>query len=141
MKLEKSCGIIPIFFNNREINVVLIKQNNGVVGFPKGHIQNGEVEEETAFRECEEETNLTPAIIKNFREEISYFMAEYNAIKKVVFFIGIVDCVNIQKQESEIVDIIICNVDDAIKEISYEDTKKVLIKAIDYLNGSFIFES
>ena len=38
MKKEISCGTIT-FYNNK---VLLIKQNRGYVGFPKGHMEEGE---------------------------------------------------------------------------------------------------
>ena len=56
MKIEeKSCGCI-IFDENK--NVLLIKENIGDWGFPKGHVEHDETEEDTAKREVKEETNL-----------------------------------------------------------------------------------
>ena len=44
MKKEKSCGVIPFCSIGNENRVILIKQNNGVVGFPKGHVEINETE-------------------------------------------------------------------------------------------------
>ena len=132
MKKEKTCGVIPFFSIGNEVRVILIKQNNGVVGFPKGHVETNETEEETALRECKEETNLTPTLIKGFKEEISYYMPEYDAYKTVVFFIGMVDDISFKKQESEISDIAVLNIQDALDAISFEDTKSLLKKAYKY---------
>lgn len=132
MKKEKSCGVIPFFSIGNEVRVILIKQNNGVVGFPKGHVEINETEEETALRECKEETNLTPTLIKGFKEEISYYMPEYDAYKTVVFFIGVVNDTSFKKQESEISDIVILNIKDALDVISFKDTKSLLKKAYKY---------
>lgn len=131
MKYEKSCGIIPIYIENNEIKAVLIKQNNGVIGFPKGHVENDETEEETALRECFEETNLEVSIVDGFKEEISYYMSEYDSYKKVVFFIGLVKCFKTKIQESEVSDIFLTTFNDAYKLISFEDTK-LLIKKLKY---------
>lgn len=135
MKAEKSCGIIPVFKNNDEWNVILIQQNNGVIGFPKGHVEKNETEEETALRECFEETHLSVQIVNGFKEEISYFMTEYDAYKTVVFFLGIINSFNLIKQKDEIINIYICTLDEALNKISYDDTKEILKKAIDYLNN------
>ena len=132
MKKEKSCGVIPFCSIGNENRVILIKQNNGVVGFPKGHVEINETEEETALRECKEETNLTPTLIKGFKEDISYYMPEYDAYKTVVFFIGVVKDVSFKKQESEISDIVILNIQDALDSISFKDTKSLLKKAYKY---------
>ena len=132
MKKEKSCGVIPFCSIGNEVRVILIKQNNGVVGFPKGHVEINETEEETALRECKEETNLTPTILKGFRDEISYYMPEYDAYKTVVFFIGMVDDISFKRQESEISDIVVLNIQDALDAISFKDTKSLLKKAYKY---------
>ena len=132
MKKEKSCGVIPFCYIGNEVGVILIKQNNGVVGFPKGHVEINETEEETALHECKEETNLTPTLLKGFRDEISYYMPEHDAYKTVVFFIGVVKDISLKKQESEISDIVVLNIQDALDAISFKDTKSLLKKAYKY---------
>ena len=128
MKYEKSCGIIPIYIENNEIKVVLIKQNNGVIGFPKGHAENNETEKETALRECFEETNLEVSIIDGFKEEISYYMSEYDSNKTVVFFIGLIKCFKTKIQESEVSEIFLT---------TFEDTKLLLKKVEVFLKINF----
>ena len=132
MKNEKSCGVIPFCFIDNEIKVILITQNNGVIGFPKGHVEINESEEQTALRECKEETNLSPSLIKGFREETSYYIPEYDVYKTVVFFLGMVNDIYFQKQESEISDINILNIQEALEVISFEDAKSLLNKAYKY---------
>ena len=133
MKHEKSCGIIPFIIDDNKVSVLIIKQNNGVVGFPKGHVELNESEEETALRECYEETGLHAEIVENSRQETSYYMLEYDAQKTVVFFTGTIKDINIHKQDSEISDIQIVSVDEALKLITFDDTKELLIKAVEYL--------
>ncbi len=132
MKKEKSCGVIPFCSFGNENRVILIKQNNGVVGFPKGHVEINETEEETALRECKEETSLTTTLLKDFRDEISYYIPEYDAYKTVVFFVGVVKDISFKRQESEISDIVVLNIHDALDAISFEDTKSLLKKAYKY---------
>ena len=50
--MEKSCG--AIIFNDGK--VLVVKQTSGFYGFPKGHVEIGETEKETAIRETKEET-------------------------------------------------------------------------------------
>ena len=129
MKTEKSCGIIPYLFKDNEIYILLIKQTNGIVGFPKGHCESGETEQETALRECFEETHTKVSIADGFRETTTYFMSEYNAYKTVVFFIGKIETNDFQKQEKEISEIYLSKMDEALNIISYDDTKELLLKA------------
>ena len=44
--MEKSCG--AIIFN--EGKVLVVKQTSGFYGFPKGHVEIGETEKETAMK-------------------------------------------------------------------------------------------
>lgn len=133
MKFEKSCGVIPFCFANDKIKVVLVKQNNGVIGFPKGHVEENESEEETALRECKEEISAVPSLIDGFKEEISYYMPEYDANKAVVFFVGIINDTSFTRQESEISDVFVMDIQSALDVISYDDTKELLKKAFEFL--------
>lgn len=133
MKTEKSCGVIPIYYDNDELRVVLIKQNNGVIGFPKGHVKINESERETALRECFEETNINVELIEDFKEEITYYMAEFDAYKTVVFFIGEIIQGDITKQESEISEIFICSKEEALDIITFNDMRQLFVKAVAYL--------
>ena len=42
MKNEKSCGAVIFKRINNTIKYVIIESINGVYGFPKGHVINGE---------------------------------------------------------------------------------------------------
>ena len=67
MTYEKSCGGIVYrkFHGNTEI--LLIKHiKSGYWSFPKGHVENGETEEETAKREIKEETGIDVYIDSGF---------------------------------------------------------------------------
>ena len=133
MKHEKSCGIIPVLIKDKDLYVLLIKQNNGVVGFPKGHVEAHETEQRTALRECLEETNVKASLIEGFREEISYYIPEYDVQKKVVFFLGFIDNCDFKRQESEIAEIQLVKMDEAYKLISFDQSKDLLTKAYNYL--------
>ena len=138
MNFEKSCGIVPLYFMNNEPFIVLVKQNNGDIGFPKGHVEGNETELETAERECKEEVDLSPRIIDGFREEISYHMSEYDTYKTVVFFIGVVDDLSYRRQESEISDILLVPFAEAMKTLTYDDTRRVLSKVKEFYENNKI---
>lgn len=83
MKKEKSCGTIII----KNDEVLIIRQQNGFYGFPKGHVELGETEIETAIRETKEETNIDVEINENLRFEMSY-ITDKNIDKTVVLFVA-----------------------------------------------------
>lgn len=88
---EKSCGILLFRVKDGTILYLLLHYPSGHWDLPKGHIEKGESEHETAARELLEETGIADInFIKGFREEISY---EYKRAKKlsnkqVVFFLA-----------------------------------------------------
>jgi 8-oxo-dGTP pyrophosphatase MutT (NUDIX family) len=115
---------------------LLIKQNNGVIGFPKGHVEKDETEVETALRECFEETNVKVDLKDGFREEISYYMEEFDAHKTVVFFLGQITDNNFKRQECEISEIMILNYVESLEKITFNDTKTLLTKAHTFIKNT-----
>ena len=135
MNYEKSCGIVPYIVINGEILYILITQNNGITCFPKGHVEAGESEEETALRECYEETKLEVDIIPGYRDTSTYYMPEYDAEKTVVYFLGKIKNLEYHKQDSEIKDIQMLNYKEARKAITYDNTRSILITADKFLKS------
>ena len=135
MTYEKSCGIVPYIVINGETLFVLITQNNGITCFPKGHVEKGETEEQTALRECFEETKLEVEIIPGYRDTTTYYMPEYDAEKTVVYFLGKIKNLEYHKQDSEVKDIQMCNYKEARKAITYDDTRRILKTANKFLKS------
>ena len=68
MQHEKSCGAIVYRKSHGNTEILLIKHiNSGHWSFPKGHMENGETEIETAIREIKEETSVNVMIDPTFR--------------------------------------------------------------------------
>ena len=133
MRKEKSCGAVIYKYIDNELFILLLKHNLGHWSFAKGHVEDGETEQETAIREIKEETNLDVTINSDFRYVITYSPYE-GAIKDVVYFLATTNSDNIKAQQSEISEIKWFKYEDAISMITYEDDRKVLMKAIEYLN-------
>ena len=133
MRKEKSCGAVIYKYIDNELFILLLKHNLGHWSFAKGHVEDSETEQETAIREIREETNLDVTINSDFRYVITYSPYE-GAIKDVVYFLATTNSDNIKAQQSEISEIKWFKYEDAISMITYEDDRKVLMKAIEYLN-------
>lgn len=99
---EKSCGAIIFNDLSNERYFLVVKNNNGKHwGFPKGHIEVGETEEQTALREVKEETNLDVVILDGFRKTNVYRL--FGQIKKkVVIFLAKTNTKKVTVQDSEI---------------------------------------
>ncbi len=125
MKKEKSCGCIVI--DNDK--VLLVKQNDGHTAFPKGHIEQGETEEECALRETFEETGLKVKIINGYRYTQTYFVKQ-DVLKEVVYFLAEKKEGTLKKQDEEIKSLGFYSFEDAISMISYKDTIALFYKVI-----------
>ena len=133
MKYEKSCGVVTYILINNEIYYLLVRQTNGFLSFPKGHVEGNETEEETALRECLEETALKVTLKKGFREVINYQIPEIDVNKDVVLFVGEIDNPDYHRQEKEIADIQVYKYQEAYNLLEFDNWKQVLKKANDFL--------
>ena len=125
IKKEKACGCIIIDGEK----VLLVQQNEGWWGFPKGHTEEGETEIETAIREVKEETNIDVIPDENKRYAQEY-MLNTGILKEVVLFVAKKASSEIKKQECEIKNIKWLNFKEAIETITFEDTKELFVKAL-----------
>lgn len=130
MKQEKSCGCIVM---NDKKQVLLIHHNEGHWDYPKGHIEEGETEIETAIREVKEETNIDVIVDSKFRYTIQYSPKE-DVIKEVVYFIAqnITNNIKAQLEEVQLVEWV--DLDEAIERITYNNAKELLEKVRKDLN-------
>ena len=125
LKKVKACGCV-IIENNR---VLLIQQTKGHWGFPKGHMEDGETELQTAIREVKEETNLDVEVDANKRYTIRY-ITNKNKDKEVVFFVAKKIGGSEKYQESEIKAMEWMTFEDALKTITHNNTKELFCKIL-----------
>ena len=124
MKQEKSCGAIVINKNNK---ILLVHHNEGHWDFPKGHIENGETEEQTAIREVKEETNIDIIINNKYRYTTSYSPKE-NVMKEVVYFLAQNIDEDKKPQLEEVSEVKWFTLEEAMNTITYENSKEILNK-------------
>ena len=106
MKREKSCGVLVLRQQEDELYVVLLRHRfGGHWSFPKGHVEAGESERQTALREVREETGLTGIkLMDGFRESVEY-SPKPGVKKQVVYFLGTTEQEKLVRQEEEISEI------------------------------------
>lgn len=126
MRLEKSCGAV-IFKDNLVLLVQSKKYHHW--SFPKGHMEKGETELETANREILEETNIIVDIDPSIYSIIQYSPFP-NVLKDVKYFYAIYKEGHEIPQDTEISDILWLSVEDAMNKITFEQEKNVLIDII-----------
>ena len=132
MKYEKSCGAV-IFRKAEDWNVLLIRHTKGRhISFPKGHVEPGETESQTAEREILEETGLRVQVDRRFRAENRYNIRP-DIQKLVVIFAALTEQEEITPQPEEIAEAFWLPIDAAQERLTYERDRKIMRDAFDHL--------
>lgn len=137
MKVEKSCGAVVYTMINNERKYLIITSTEGIYGFPKGHMEDGETEKETALREIKEETNLDVTLLDDFKtiEEHTFMKNGEERLKHVTYFIAEYENQEFNPQEGELIDIKLMDYEEAMKSFQYDNSRRVLKEVEDYLNN------
>lgn len=118
LKQEVSCGAYVI----EDGKVLMVQHNEGHWDFPKGHMEKGETEKDTAKREVLEETGIEIEIVSNQKHEISY-KPKMNIQKKVLFFEAKKVGGILKNQESEIQAVEWVQIEKVFEKLTYEKSR------------------
>ncbi len=138
MTYEKSCGALVIRRERREDGedksyVLMIKHvKGGHRSFPKGHVEAGESEIQTAEREVLEETGVPINITESFRHTVNY-SPRPTVRKDVVYFLAFTEQKNITAQVGEVAEVEWIELERAEKCLTHENDKNILRRAIEYI--------
>ena len=137
---EKSCGAIVYTYENGVRKYVIIR-GTGIYkefcGFPKGHMEPGETENETALREVKEETGLDVNILDGFRTVDEHFLAREgrpNDKKMNVYFLAEYRDQEVKAQKSEVSEAVLMDYNEAMQSLQYEESRRELTEAEEYLD-------
>ena len=131
---EKSCGAVVFTELNNEIKYLVIKSLTGIYGFPKGHTEVNETEEQTVLREVLEEVGVKIKLIPGFRIEDEYIIhRKENIVKRVVYFIGEYYEQEFTFQKEELTTALLVNYETAMGLFQFDNSKKILTAANNFL--------
>ena len=138
--MEKSCGIV-LFHSDEFLVIQHSTESNDVKGhwdFPKGHMEEGETEVETALRELKEETGISNIeFLKDFRKTIAYtFSLENRKIRKEVVFFLATTSVNKVNLSYEHADCGWFDFESALKRLTYNNARSILQNAIEFYRNN-----
>lgn len=134
MSYEKSCGAIVYRKHHGNTEILLIKHvKSGCWSFPKGHMEQGEDEIQTAVREIKEETNIDVSIDDTSFRETVIFSPRRDITKEVVYFLARAVSFDCIKQEEEIADVRWAEIGQTAAFLSYDNDKILLNKAKAFL--------
>ena len=136
MPKEVSAGAI-VFRDDGEIKYLFLQYEAGHWDFPRGGMEKGETEKETARREILEETGITDiAFIDGFREKTFWFYKKDGKTfyKEAIFYLAKTESSEI-KLSPEHVAFKWLNFNEALGQVTFDNTKKILKKAQDFLDN------
>ena len=136
---ERSCGAVVFRDIGGEKRFLLIKNKRSAHwGFPKGHVEKGETDEQTACREVLEETGIHISIFPDFKSKSEYTI-QGKINKTVLIFLATTKDTQTVIQQSEIEDYIWLGFDAALDTLNYENDKAILKKAKAYMDAHQLF--
>jgi tRNA nucleotidyltransferase (CCA-adding enzyme) len=126
-KYIRSCGIIPFRVKGKSVQFLLVKNIGGHWEFPKGHMEKGETERQTAKREFCEETGLKiKKILKySYFEHYTYVWKGKTKQKKVTYFLGHVYDGKVVVPEDELTDFVWLSYPAALKKLTHSEIREV----------------
>ena len=138
MNYEYSCGAVVFTRIDGIPHFCLVRARNqpeGCHGFPKGHMEPGETEEQTALREIYEEVGLRVRLLPGFRAVTEYALPyPPDTRKRVVFFLAEYEGQQTTVQESELAAVTIAPWPQALELTEFADSKRILTEAHEFLS-------
>ena len=138
MNYEYSCGAVVFTRIDGVPHYLLVRAKNqpeGCHGFPKGHMESGETERETALREIFEETGIHVTLLDGFRAVTEYALpTPPDTRKRVVFFLAEYQDQTVSIQESELVGFVLAPFNQALALTEFADSKQILTDAHAFLS-------
>lgn len=125
---EKSCGALVVRRDavTGQLYILMIRHRpGGYRSFPKGHVERGETERETAIREVMEETSVPITILPDFRHVVCYTPSPL-VEKEVVYFLARTDQVYVHPRRGEIAQVEWVELSRAERYLTHDNDKKVL---------------
>ena len=135
-RLERSCGAVVYFRTPGGIRYVLVCSADRRWGFPKGHMEAGETERETALREIREETGLEVRFTEGFTETDEHPLAREgrrDTIKRVTYFLAACDGQQPHPMDTEIAETAAMDCAEALSALENPALKRILTAADAFL--------
>ncbi|MEI7792184.1 MAG: NUDIX hydrolase [Candidatus Berkelbacteria bacterium] len=147
MKTDSSFGVIPIYqkvLESKDYYFLIVKQQNGDWGFPKGHAEKDESDTEAAQRELFEETGIDKIDLIENPSFVSHYT--YNTVdphnpdgdelhKTVIYYPAFTSQYLRKIDGNEILSSQWVTFDEAIKKLTFQETKDILIKLKKWLDA------
>lgn len=134
---ERSSGVLIYRLRNGRREYLFLKRSQGFLDNTKGHIEAGENEIQAAIRETMEECGLSPTLHEGFKwnMEYKYRRNGEEVRKRVSMFLGEVPENSSVRISSEHTGSVWLTYEEALKSLSFENQKELVIQAESFLSG------
>ena len=134
MTYEVSSGAVVFTRKDGALHYVIVRSLEGYYGFPKGHIEGTETEEEAALREIREETGLSVRLLPGFRTVDEHAVpGKPGVIKRIIYFLGEYADQEIRFQKEELLEAPLFSYEEAMERFQFESSRRILTEANDFL--------
>jgi bis(5'-nucleosidyl)-tetraphosphatase len=148
---EKAVGAVIFRKENNQIKFLILDHGENYWNFPKGHAEEGEIEEQTLRREVAEETGIKELTVQpNFKRKIYYFYRalgtekverikmgrKINVFKTVIFYLAETQMKEV-RVSSEHIGFAWLDFSAALQKLNYKTSQKILRQAQKELEKSF----
>ena len=134
MTYEVSSGAVVFTREGGYLRYVIVRSLEGYYGFPKGHMEGAETEEEAALREIREETGLSVRIVPGFRTIDEHIIPEKPGVmKRIIYFLGEYEGQKIRFQKEELLEAPLLSYKEAMSRFQFESSRRILREANDFL--------
>ncbi len=131
---ERSCGAVVFREIGGMIRFLLIKNKRSAHwGFPKGHVEMGETDRQTAYREVLEETGIRINILPDFVTKSQYSI-QGKVEKSVNIYLATTEDTSTVIQKEEIEDYVWLGYEKAKNRLKFENDHAILDKAVEYIS-------
>lgn len=136
MQYEISCGAVVFTRKEKEIYYVIVEEQEGYYGFPKGHMEGTETKEETALREIYEEVGIRPHLLQGFRTIDEHAIPnKKDVIKRIIYFAAEYDNQKIVYQTEELQSARLMRYEEAMSAFQFESSKRILREAKEFIES------
>ncbi|MBR3872530.1 MAG: NUDIX domain-containing protein [Clostridia bacterium] len=135
MTYEVSCGAVVFTRTDEGLRYVITQSTAGWYGFPKGHMESGETEQQTALREIREEVGLDVRLLDGFRLVEEHPLPQKPGVmKRVIYFAAEYADQPIRPQAEEVAQAKLMSFDEAMSVFQFENSRDILRAAKEWLS-------
>ena len=128
---EVSAGAVLYTRQHGKLYFLLVMEHKGHIGFPKGHLETGETEEQAALREIWEESGIRATLRTGFRHVMSYPVR--GNPKDTIYFVSYFQDQIPQLRASEVAGVMLVSYEKALKLLTYQNSRELLRNAVQWI--------